>query len=219
MEGRDRKKELEDMLYYASYFQKANEAKLSTPKLCEKMSHICNLETDVVTVFFVEFFAYADEQQLGEDEIFKVIDLIENYWARRVVCGLTSSGLTPLFFFVEFFAYADEQQLGEDEIFKVIDLIENYWARRVVCGLTSSGLTPLFCSLHKEVLKSIEEYRSANVPMNFSYCDVATYHIVRRDGKKQIPKDTMFQDGIRGRNEDVMRIRCPKLLSASYLNV
>ena len=93
MEGRDRKKELEDMLYYASYFQKANESKLSTPKLCEKMSHICNLETDVVTVFFVEFFAYADEQQLGEDEIFKVIDLIENYWARRVVCNLTSLSL------------------------------------------------------------------------------------------------------------------------------
>lgn len=153
MEGRDRKKELEDMLYYASYFQKANEAKLSTPKLSEKMSHICNLKTDVVTVFFVEFFAYADEQQLGEDEIFKVIDLIENYWARRVVCNLTSSGLPQV-----------------------------------------------FCSLHKDVLKSIEEYRTANVPMNFSYCDVATYHLVRREGKSQFPKDTMFQEGIRVRN-------------------
>ena len=117
------------------------------------MSHICNLKTDVVTVFFVEFFAYADEQQLGEDEIFKVIDLIENYWARRVVCNLTSSGLPQV-----------------------------------------------FCSLHKDVLKSIEEYRTANVPMNFSYCDVATYHLVRREGKSQFPKDTMFQEGIRVRN-------------------
>uniref|UniRef100_UPI004025CC4E DUF262 domain-containing protein n=1 Tax=Alloprevotella sp. TaxID=1872471 RepID=UPI004025CC4E len=153
MDGHGRKEELVKMLDYAHYYQQVTEAKLSTVKLSEKMRHICNIETDVTNVFFIQFLKYASANNLSEDEIFKVIDLVENYLARRIVCNMPGNALTQV-----------------------------------------------FCALHKDVLKSIEEYSSANVELGNSYSDILTYHIMRRDGNYQLPRDMQFVESIKTRD-------------------
>ena len=153
MDGHDRKEELVKMLDYAHYYQQVTEAKLSTAKLSEKMRHICNIETDVTNVFFIQFLRYASANSLSEDEIFKVIDLVENYLARRIVCNMPGNALTQV-----------------------------------------------FCALHKDVLKSIEEYSSANVELGNSYSDILAYHIMRRDGNYQLPRDMQFVESIKTRD-------------------
>ena len=153
MDGHDRKDELVKMLDYAHYYQQVTEAKLSTAKLSEKMRHICNIETDVSNVFFIQFLKYASANGLSEDEIFKVIDIVENYLARRIVCNMPGNALTQV-----------------------------------------------FCALHKDVLKSIEEYSSANVELDNSYSDILAYHIMRRDGNYQLPRDMQFVESIKTRD-------------------
>ena len=153
MDGHDRKEELVKMLDYAHYYQQVTEEKLSTAKLTEKMRHICNIETDVTNVFFIQFLKYASANNLSEDEIFKVIDLVENYLARRIVCNMPGNALTQV-----------------------------------------------FCALHKDVLKSIEEYSSANVELGNSYSDILAYHIMRRDGNYQLPRDMQFVESIKTRD-------------------
>lgn len=153
MDGHERKEELVKMLDYAHYYQQVTEAKLSTAKLSEKMRHICNIETDVTNVFFIQFLRYASANSLSEDEIFKVIDLVENYLARRIVCNMPGNALTQV-----------------------------------------------FCALHKDVLKSIEEYSSANVELGNSYSDMLAYHIMRRDGNYQLPRDMQFVESIKTRD-------------------
>ena len=153
MDGHDRKEELIEMLDYAHYYQQVTEAKLSTAKLSEKMRHICNIETDVTNVFFIQFLKYASANNLSEDEIYKVIDLVENYLARRIVCNMPGNALTQV-----------------------------------------------FCALHKDVLKSIEEYSSANVELDHSYSDILAYHIMRRDGNYQLPRDMQFVESIKTRD-------------------
>jgi hypothetical protein len=153
MVGHDRKEELIEMLNYARYYQKVTEAKLSTSKLSDKMRHICNIETDVTNVFFIQFLKYVSTNALSEDEVYKVIDLVENYLARRIVCNMPANALTQV-----------------------------------------------FCALHKDVLKSIEEYGSANIELTCSYSDILTYHIMRRDGNYQLPRDVQFVDAIKTRD-------------------
>lgn len=153
MDGHDRKNELVKMLDYAHYYQQVTEAKLSTAKLSEKMRHICNIETDVTNVFFIQFLKYASANNLSEDEVFKVVDLVENYLARRIVCNMPGNALTQV-----------------------------------------------FCALHKDVLKSIEEYSSANVELDNSYLDILAYHIMRRDGNYQLPRDMQFVESIKTRD-------------------
>ena len=153
MDGHDRKEELVKMLDYAHYYQQVTEAKLSTAKLSEKMRHICNIESDVTNVFFIQFLKYASANNLSENEIFKVIDLVENYLARRIVCNMPGNALTQV-----------------------------------------------FCALHKDVLKSIEEYSYANVELGNSYSDILAYHIMRRDGNYQLPRDMQFVESIKTRD-------------------
>lgn len=153
MDGRDRKEELVKILEYAHYYQQVTEAKLSTTELSEKMRHICNVETDVTNVFFIQFMKYASANNLSEKEIFKVIELVENYLARRIVCNMPSNALTQV-----------------------------------------------FCTLHKDVLKSIEEYSSANVELVNSYSDILAYHIMRRNGNYQLPRDMQFVEAIKTRD-------------------
>lgn len=153
MLGHDRKEELAEMLVYAQYYQQVTEGKLNSKKLSDKMRHICNIETDVANVFFIQFLKYADEKHLTEDEIFKAIDLVENYMARRIVCNMPGNALTQV-----------------------------------------------FCALHKDVLKSMEEYEKAGMENSFTYSDILTYHIMRRDGNYQLPRDTQFVEAIENRD-------------------
>ena len=153
MDGKDRKEELAEMLDYAQYYRQITKGELSTDKLSKKIRHICNIETDVANVFFIQFLKYAS---------------INN--------------------------------LPENEIFKVIDLIENYMARRIVCNMPANALTQVFCALHKDVVKSIDEYAVSEMGNTYLYSDILTYHIMRRDGNYQLPRDTQFVESIKTRD-------------------
>lgn len=153
MDGRDRKQEMVEMLDYARYYQQATEAQMATSKLSAKMHHICNIESDVTNVFFIQFLKYAATNNLSYDEIDKVIDVVENYLARRIICNMPGNALTQV-----------------------------------------------FCALHKDVLKSIDEYQSACVPLTCSYSDILAYHIMRRDGNYQLPRDVQFVTAIQTRD-------------------
>ena len=153
MDGRDRKQEMVEMLDYARYYQQVTEAQMETSKLSAKMRHICNIESDVTNVFFIQFLKYAATNNLSYDEIDKVIDVVENYLARRIICNMPGNALTQV-----------------------------------------------FCALHKDVLKSIAEYQSAGVPLTCSYSDILAYHIMRRDGNYQLPRDVLFVTAIQTRD-------------------
>ena len=153
MEGKDRREELAEMLDYAQYYRQITKGELSTDKLSKKIRHICNIETDVANVFFIQFLKYAS---------------INN--------------------------------LPENETFKVIDLIENYMARRIVCNMPANALTQVFCALHKDVVKSIDEYAASEMGNTYLYSDILTYHIMRRDGNYQLPRDTQFVESIKTRD-------------------
>lgn len=77
MDGRDRKQEMVEMLDYARYYQQVTEAQMATSKLSAKMRHICNIESDVTNVFFIQFLKYAATNNLSYDEIDKVIDVVK----------------------------------------------------------------------------------------------------------------------------------------------
>lgn len=147
MEGRDRRSELSEMLVYAHLYHQVTKAELRTDKLSEKMRHICNIGTDVSNVFFIQFFKYA-----------------------------TANGM------------------AEEEELKVIDLVENYMARRIVCNLPANALTQVFCTLHRDVENSIAESDTT------TYSDALAYHLLRRDGNYQLPRDHQFVEAIRTRD-------------------
>ena len=105
-EGRDRITELSSMLDYVRYYQMINTAQISllqddqwvkNDRLSKKMAQLRNLDTDVINVFLISFIKYAIENQFSENEIWKVLDLVEGYLARRIICSMSSNSLTQTF--------------------------------------------------------------------------------------------------------------------------
>ncbi len=104
--SKDRKSELTSMLEYVRYYQMINTAEISllrddkwvkSAKLSKKMAQLRNLDTDVINVFLISFLKYAVENNFSEDEIWKVLDLVECYLARRIICRMSSNSLTQTF--------------------------------------------------------------------------------------------------------------------------
>ncbi len=88
---------LEDMYHYAEIYSQIDNAKAGTDKLNQKLSQLRRLDSTIAYPFFMAFFDYASKNDLPENEICKVIDVIESYWARRIICNLPSNALNKVF--------------------------------------------------------------------------------------------------------------------------
>lgn len=88
---------LEDMHHYAKIYSQVDNAKVGTDKLNRKLNQLRTLDSTIAYPFFMAFFDYATKVGLAETEIYQVLDVIEAYWARRIICNLPSNALNKVF--------------------------------------------------------------------------------------------------------------------------
>ena len=88
---------LEDMHHYARIYNQIDNAQISTDKLNRKLNQLRTLDSAIAYPFFMAFFDYTARVGMSEEEIYKVIDVIEAYWARRIICNLPSNALNKVF--------------------------------------------------------------------------------------------------------------------------
>ena len=89
---------LEDMHHYAKIYSQIDNAKAGTDKLNQKLSQLRTLDSTIAYPFFMAFFGLCfKKSDLPESEICRVIDVIESYWARRIICNLPSNALNKVF--------------------------------------------------------------------------------------------------------------------------
>lgn len=93
----DRATLLEDMYHYAKIYNHVDTAKVGTDKLNRKLNQLRTLDSTIAYPFFMAFFDYASKVELAETEIYQVLDVIEAYWARRIICNLPSNALNKVF--------------------------------------------------------------------------------------------------------------------------
>lgn len=88
---------LEDMCYYAKIYSQLDNAQVGVDRLNRKLNQLRTLDSTIAYPFFMAFFDYAFKNAMKEDEIYKVLNVIEAYWARRIICNLPSNVLNKVF--------------------------------------------------------------------------------------------------------------------------
>lgn len=88
---------LEDMHHYACIYGQIDNANIGTDKLNRKLNQLRTLDSTIAYPFFMAFFDYTAKECLSENEIYQIIDIIEAYWARRIICNLPSNALNKVF--------------------------------------------------------------------------------------------------------------------------
>lgn len=95
--GTDRAHLLADMYHYARIYNQIDCAQIGSDKLNTKLKQLRTLDSTIAYPFFLAFFDYAVKECLSENEIYRVLDVIEAYWARRIICNLPSAALNKVF--------------------------------------------------------------------------------------------------------------------------
>lgn len=93
----ERKELLEKMLKFARYYRQITKGETGNARLDRKLRQISYIGTTVHLPFFLSFVDYAEARSLDEDEIYTVLDVIENYWARRIICNYPANALQKMF--------------------------------------------------------------------------------------------------------------------------
>lgn len=93
----DRAELLADMHRYARIYNQIDNANVGSDRLNRKLKQLRTLDSAIANPFFMAFFDHAAATEMKEDEIYNVIDVIEAYWARRIICNLPSNVLNKVF--------------------------------------------------------------------------------------------------------------------------
>ncbi len=87
---------LEEMHHYAKIYSQIDNANMGTEKINRKLNQVRTLDSTVAYPFYMAFFDYAEKNGLSEEEKYRVLDIVEAYWARRIICNLPSIALNKV---------------------------------------------------------------------------------------------------------------------------
>lgn len=95
--GLSRQELMADMLKYAVQYYRINDASLGDTKLSRKMEQLNSLGSTVHLPYLMSLLLYANETHMTNDELYEVLNSIETYWARRIICNLPTNALAKVY--------------------------------------------------------------------------------------------------------------------------
>ena len=88
---------LEDMLKFAQYYRQIVKGETGNARIDRKLKQIAYIGTTVHLPYLLSFFDYATERGLDDNEKYIVLDVVENYWARRIICNYAANAMQKMF--------------------------------------------------------------------------------------------------------------------------
>ena len=88
---------LEDMLKYSRYYRQAGKGETGKARIDGKLRQVASIGSNVCRPFYMQLLDYANENALSEDVLYDVFDVVENYWARRIICGWPANVMQKTF--------------------------------------------------------------------------------------------------------------------------
>lgn len=88
---------LSDMLKYARFYRMADKGETNSEKLNRKLKQLASIGSYVCMPFYLAFFDYAEQTEMSVQQQYEVLDVVENYWARRMICGWPANYMTKSF--------------------------------------------------------------------------------------------------------------------------
>ncbi len=88
---------LQDMLKYSVYYRVVSKGETGIEKLDRKLRQLASIGSSVCMPFYMSFLDYAQANNVSEEECYEVFDVVENYWARRVICSLPANAMNKIF--------------------------------------------------------------------------------------------------------------------------
>jgi len=86
-----------ELLHYAEYYKQISKGQTENEKINVKLKQLANIGSFVAMPFYLSFFDFVEKNNLTDDLIYEVLDITENFWARRIICGYPANALNKLY--------------------------------------------------------------------------------------------------------------------------
>ena len=86
-----------ELLHYAEYYEQISKAKTGIDNIDKKLKQLAIIGSFVAMPFYMSFFDFAKKNIVPNDLVYEVLDITENYWARRIICGYPANVLNKLY--------------------------------------------------------------------------------------------------------------------------
>ena len=120
--GKPREELLAEMLKYADFYHQASKGDTPFVSVNRTLRQLSNLGSTVCMPFYIQFLDYAKETGLDESEIQKVFGIVENYWARRIICGYPANVMSKTFAII----HSDILRIMREHVRRGIELTSSY---------------------------------------------------------------------------------------------
>lgn len=159
----ERRALLEKMLKFAQYYKQITKGETGNARIDRKLKQIAYIGTSVHLPFLLSFFDYADENALDEKERYIVLDVIENYWARRIICNYPANALQKMFAIL----HSDILKIYQRHDKRGIELTLPYSQILKFVLLRKQGTTSF--PLDNEVKEMFPVRQIYRIPINYRY--------------------------------------------------
>lgn len=88
---------MQNMLIFSDYNRNIIDATFPNSDINRKLRELNSTGLSVIMPYLLGFFEFADKQSLSDEERYKVLEVIEDYIGRRIICNLPSNALTKVF--------------------------------------------------------------------------------------------------------------------------
>lgn len=160
--GQSREEVMADMTEYAKYWDIFSNQKAEGTKLNIKFRQINTIESTVGMAYYMAFLKYAYDNQFTPKEIFDVFDLIEAYWARRIMCNYPANAMNKAFATMhqDVLRLRDEQEAKCIEPSSYIDILKYVLLKRQGTGTFPSDIEVTEEFKKRQIYRIPQPYRN-----------------------------------------------------------
>lgn len=160
--GLSREEVMSEMTEYAKYWDIFTNLKADNPKLNIKFRQLTTIESTVGMAFYMAFLKYASDNHFTPEEVFDVFDLIEAYWARRIMCNYPANAMNKAFATMhqDVLRLRGEQEAKGVEPSKYIDILKFVLLKRQGTGTFPTDLEVAEEFKKRQIYRIPQPYRN-----------------------------------------------------------
>lgn len=160
--GLSREEVMSEMTEYAKYWDIFTNLKADNPKLNIKFRQLNTIESTVGMAFYMAFLKYASDNHFTPEEVFDVFDLIEAYWARRIMCNYPANAMNKAFATMhqDVLRLRGEQKAKGVEPSKYIDILKFVLLKRQGTGTFPTDLEVAEEFKKRQIYRIPQPYRN-----------------------------------------------------------
>lgn len=131
--GYERDEMFKELLRYATFYYQITTGDVADDALGRKLKQLTSIGSSVGIPYYLALFDYAEQGNIDSKELYTILDIIENYWARRIICGYPANSLAKIFSTLHgdiLRIYTQFEKLGRQTISSYSDLLSYILLRK-----------------------------------------------------------------------------------------